>query len=290
MRIVTLLARHGVAKYAGALGDIEALFARQLPDVHHEIVIVDNALPQHHAEPVKTGVKLIGGANTAWEFSAWDSAVSYLAGRLHDFDFVHLATSAFRQLYVAYLDRFDSRMLQLARHRAVAVGHIDYYNDPVTLLGQACQSWLRTSFVFLPPAEVEILRSFVSVTEGDRFFSGDPEAPFRVDAPLSERYRQNILGWLTGDGTDQGTEWHSRFVLNADTLPFFESKALAIVNEQMLSNRLRAQGCATVDATWLAVKAKLQKSSDRSPGMLIPDWRVQVTSRDVDAAPASVLL
>ena len=79
-------------------------------------------------------------------------------------------------------------------------------------------------------------------------------------------------------------------MLNADTLPFFESKALAIVNEQMLSNRLRAQGCATVDATWLAVKAKLQKRSARSTGLLIPDWRVQVTSRDVDAAPASVLL
>lgn len=288
MKIVTLLARHGVAKYTNAASDIDALFARRMPHADHETVIVDNAVPVGHWEPVSAGVTLIGGSNAAWEFSAWDSAVAFLGERLHAYDFVHLATSAFRQLYVAYLERFDARMLELVNGRAAAVGHIDYYNDPVTLLGQACQSWLRTSFVFLPPVEIDMLGSFVSVTDRERFFSGDPAAPFLVNAPISERYRQNILGWLTGDGTDQGTEWHSRFVLSAETLPFFESKAMAILNEQMLSNRLRARGCAAVDATWLATQAKSKKQKDWLGA--IPNWRAQVTSRDVDAAPTSILL
>ncbi|MDM0067676.1 hypothetical protein [Variovorax sp. J31P207] len=288
MKIVTLLARHGVAKYTNAASDIDALFARRMPHAGHETVIVDNALPVGHVEPVSAGVTLIGGSNAAWEFSAWDSAVAFLGERLHAYDFVHLATSAFRQLYVAYLERFDTQMLQLVNGRAAAVGHIDYYNDPVTLLGQACQSWLRTSFVFLPPVEIDMLGSFVSVTDRERFFSGDPAAPFRVDAPISEGYRQNILGWLTGDGTDQGTEWHSRFLLTTETLSFFESKTMAILNEQMLSNRLRARGCATVDATWLATQVKSKKHRDVLGA--IPNWRAQVTSRDVDAAPASVLV
>lgn len=203
-----------------------------------------------------------------------------------DYDFVHLATSAFRQLYVKYLDRFDSRMLGLIRGRAAAVGHVDYYNAPVTLLGCRCQSWLRTSFVMLPPAEIELLGSLTSVRSGSPFFSGRVEAPFLDGAPVSEGYRENILGWLTGDGTDQGTEWHSRFKLDADTLPFFESKTLAIFNEQMLSNRLRAQGCAIVDATWLATESSRAVTQRLDA---LPNWRIQVTERDNDAAPAILL-
>lgn len=286
MRILTLLVRHGTAKYADALDDIQGLFARQLPDVVHECVVIDNSLPPEHVTELQPGVRLIGSSNASWEFSAWDSGVAHLGDRLMDYDFVHLATSAFRQLYVKYLDRFDSRMLGSIKGRAAAVGHIDYYNAPVTLLGCRCQAWLRTSFVMLPPVEVKLLGSLTSVRRGLPFFSGRAEAPFLDVAPVSEGYRQNILGWLTGDGTDQGTEWHSRFKLDSDTLPFFESKTLAIFNEQMLSNRLRAQGCAIVDATWLATQ------SSRAVAQAIdafPSWRGQVTQRDDDAAPASLL-
>src|SRR5258708_32087758 len=125
-------------------------------------------------------------------------------------------------------------MLGLLRGRAAAVGHIDYYNDPViigafsgkvgtgfpkenaTSIGspeQSLRSWLRSSFVFLPPAELRLLGSLVSIDDPQSLFSGDPESPFRGDAPLSANYRQYIIGWLTGRGTGQGVEWHSRFSL-----------------------------------------------------------------------------
>jgi hypothetical protein len=290
MRIVTLLARHGTAKYPNALVELKAMFAgKRLAAVDHECVIVDNSLPLGHAEHLEPRVTLIGGSNEAWEFSAWDTAVAFLGRRILDCDFVHLTTAAFRQLYVRYLDLFDDNMLRVMRGRAAAVGHVDCYNAPVALLGTTCQSWLRTSFVFLPPTEVELLGKFASMTNGERFFSGNPRNPFRSDAPLSEGYRQNILNWLTGDGTGQGTEWHSRFQLSDETLPFFQSKALAIVNEQMLSNRLRAQGCAIVDATWLAAQVTARGLGHASLGC-IPAWWVQVTSRDIDAVPRDLLL
>ena len=109
--------------------------------------------------------------------------------------------------------------------------------------------------MFLPPAELKMLGSLISVAEPVGLFSGDPEAPFRPDAPLSENYRGYLLGWLTGEGTGQGVEWHSRFTLSHDTLPQFQDKVIAILNEHMFSIRLRAQGCAMVDATWLATRA-----------------------------------
>jgi hypothetical protein len=281
MRIITLLARHGTSKYPKSLEDVQDLFRKQLAGVEHHCVVADNSLPAGHFQQVSPHVVVIGASNAAWEFSAWDSAVQYLGPRLQDFDFVHLATSAFRQLYVRYLDRFNEEMLARVKGRAAAIGHVDYYNHAVTLRGCRSQAWLRTSFVFLPPREVYLLGSFVGASASPDYFSGNPASPFHPDAPVSEGYRRNILGWLVGDGTGQGTEWHSRFKLTHDTLGFFESKVIAIFNEQMLTNRLRAQGCAVVDATWLAGCECVLGA--------IPDWRIQVASRDTDAAPASLL-
>jgi hypothetical protein len=284
LRIVTLLARYGTDKYPDALRNIEDLFARQLPGVAHEIVAIDNALGHEHSEIVNSRLTLLGGDNSAWEFSAWDRGIQWLGGRLDSFDFIHLATSAFQQLYVRYLRRFDERMLRVVSGRAVATGHIDYYNEPIMLFGRVMQSWLRSSFVFIPPTELRILGGLASVTDRNIFFSGNPTAPFLPVAPLSEGYRRNILNWLTGGGTGQGVEWHSKITLSNETLPFFENKAMAILNEQMLTCRLQTQGCNIVDSTWLATYVKSRPAEDHAPQVL-PHWRSQVTTRDVDAAP-----
>ena len=125
MRIITLLARHGTATYADAAEAIDALFARQMPEIAHDLLIIDNALPEHHHESFAPGRALIGAPNTHWEFSAWERGASWLGARMDDYDFIHLATSAFRTLYIRYLDRFDAGMLGLLRGCRAAVGHID---------------------------------------------------------------------------------------------------------------------------------------------------------------------
>jgi hypothetical protein len=287
MRIITLLARHGTAAYDDAIEAIDGLFARQMPDITHDLLVIDSALPSDHHEGLGAGRALLGSANAHWEFSAWDRGIAFLGGGIAQYDFINLATSAFRMLYTRYLDRFDADMLELIRGRAAAFGHIDYYDQPVMIGGRSLRSWLRSSFIFLPPTELRLLGSLVSIDDPRPYFSGDPRAPFRTEAPLSMRYRDYILGWLTGPGTGQGVEWHSRFELTEATLSRFEAKAMAILNEQLLSSRLRAQGCAPVDATWLATqRARLPADEVLD---VIPSWRWQVTGRDVDAAPRSLI-
>ncbi|MBZ5514896.1 MAG: hypothetical protein LAN62_08635 [Acidobacteriia bacterium] len=288
MRILTLLLRHGTAKYENAIDDIEAFFARQLPSVEWDLLVIDNTLPEGYEEVLPHKHVLIGGSNAQWEFSAWDNGIAHIGRRLAEYDLIHLATSAFATLYTRYLDRIGSEILQLILRRGAAVGHIDYYNEPIVIFGRQSQAWLRSSFVFLPPAELKMLGSLVSVADQAGLFTGNPTAPFRDDAPMSENYRQYILGWLTGDGTGQGVQWHSRFALSQDTLPWFQSKVLTILNEHMLSIRLRAQGCAMVDATWLATRAKTLPPAGQPLGP-IPSWRKQITERDTDPAPSKVL-
>jgi len=275
LRIATLFVRHGTAKYTDSLDALLAHYARHLPSVEREILVIDNALPESHVEPKKDGVTLIGGSNEHWEFSAWDSGIRFLGSRLRGFDVVHLVTSAFRELYNDYIDLCDERLLSSVRRRSIALGHIDHYGEPVHFLGRVSQSWIRTSFLFLPPHELAMLGSLVSVRDEAQFFGGDAAAPFLPDAPLNAGYRQNILGWLTGAGTGQGTEWHSRFNLTAETLPRFRAKAMAILNEHALSIRLREQGCATVDVTWLANQRKAGRQADAA----WPHWSEQVARR-----------
>lgn len=288
MRILTLLVRHGTDKFPSAVDDVAILFARQLPQVELDLVVIDNKLPEDYEKVLGPTRLLIGGSNAQREFSAWERGLTVVGRRLYDYDFVNLATEAFRTLYTPYLGRFSTEMLQPMLCRGAAVGHIDYYNDPIFILGRHSQAWLRTSFLFLPPAELKLIGSLVSVSESGALFSGDPQSPFRPDAPLSENYRQYLLDWLTGEGTGQGVEWHSRFALSSETLPLFENKTIAILNEHMFSIRLRAQGCAMVDATWLDTQVK-KLAEKGCPLGAIPSWRVQLTERDTDHVRSDVL-
>lgn len=279
MRILSILVRHGRQQYAGALADLQTYQRQRLPDARCDVLVVDNG-----PGPVLRGAgepETIAGPNDHWEFSAWDAGLAHVGDRLGAYDLVHLVTSAFRTLYTRYIDRCDTRTLRRALGRRAAVGHVDCYDTAIEVLGHRSQSWLRSSFLFLPPSELRRLGSLVAVRDGEPFFSGDPARPFRPEAPLSPTYQRYLLGWLTGEGTGQGTEWHSRFSLTAETLPRFEAKTLAILNEHLLTARLRRQGCAVVDATWLAGRSGRPRWW--SGALVIPPWDEQLAGRDADA-------
>ena len=282
-RVLTLLARHGTGKYPEALPRIDEIFRRRMPRATRRTVVIDNAMPQERVESGPGGITVIGGDNSAWEFSAWDEGIRFVGAELDGHDLVHLATSAFDTLYTGYLKRFDDALLAEAARLRIACGHIDYYDAPVTVLSEVSRHWIRSSFLVLAPAELRRLGSLVSVGPAHRaaLFSGDPAAPFRADAPVSETYRRYVTDWLLGAGTGQGTEWHSRFELTAATLGFFEQKVMAILNEQMLSVRLRAQGCALADTVWAATALARHR---RLPDP-VPPWRLQLAGRDRNAVP-----
>lgn len=283
LRILTLMARHGTEKYTEALPRLDSIFRRRMPGVARHTLVIDNALPPGHVEAGPGGITVVGADNSAWEFSAWDEGLRFVEAELDGYDLVHLATSAFDTLYTGYLDRFDERLLaKVARHR-IACGHIDHYDEPITLFAAESQHWIRSSFLFVAPAELGRLGSLVSVGPAQRaaIFSGDPAAPFRANAPLSKTYRRYVTDWLLGAGTGQGVEWHSRFTLTAETLDFFEQKAIAIFNEHMLSLRLRAQGCELADTTWAATVL----ARGGSLPAVVPDWRLQLAGRGRNAVP-----
>ena len=277
-RVLTVIARFGTAQYSNADTEIADIYRRQMPGIDRTVVIVDNALPRDVVHETSAGF-VIGGDNHSREFSAFDRGIEFVGSDIWRYDLVHFATSAFNQLHVAYLDRFDADLLAAIGGRAVCVGHIDCYNEPIEVLTYHSQHWMRSCFFFLPPTEVKALGSFVSIVDRKQFFSGHHVAPFLDDAPLSRRYRDYITEWLTGGDIGQGVRWHSSFALTPQTLPEFEQKARAILNEQLLGIRLRALGCHLVDVTWLSTMLQHRKPSEL---LWTTPWRQQLATRERD--------
>ncbi len=248
------------------------------------MLVVDNALPDDFRQ-IHADHTVIGGDNTAVEFSGFDRGVRFIGRDVYSYDMIHFATSAFNTLYVGYLELLDAAMLQTIAGLPICLGHIDCYNEAVELSNFNSQSWVRSCFFFLNPIELGILGSFVTERERHKFFGGDSAEPFLPQAPISARYRQYVLDWLAGQNIGQGVTWHSSFGLTSETLPTFERKALAIINEHLLSIRLRASGCRLIDITWLSTMLRNKSAAriDWNTG-----WSTQLASRFRDAVVVPV--
>ena len=131
---------------------------------------------------------VIGGDNSASEWSAVDAAIAHVGRGVRGYDLVNIVTAAFQQLYVAYLERFTPTVLDAIAGQRVCLGHIDCYNEEIGILTYRSQHWLRTSFVMIAPGELSLLGSVVSVRDREPWFSGQSDAPFAANAPMSPNY------------------------------------------------------------------------------------------------------
>lgn len=282
MRILSIFVRYGTDTYPEAERRLAAVMRDRLPRVDNDVLVVDNALPAGVHER-QSGRTVIGGDNHAWEFSGFDAGLRFVGAGVRAYDLVHLVTSAFNELYTDYLARFDERLLELVVGRGAALGHIDCYNEPAVLLGRPFQHWLRSCFIMLPPAELQLLGTCVSLVDPAPFFEPEARHPFRDDAPVSARYRQYLVDWLTGSDIGQGVLWHSRLGATGDAAASFQRKVMAIFNEHLLAARLRAQGCTLVDVTWLSSEL----ARGRTPSWNTP-WWTQIATRDTAAVHVDV--
>ena len=214
LRVLTILTRFGSEQYAEAEVEIADLFTQQLRPVERRVIVVDNALPREFVEQRHDGSVLIGGDNSSREFSAFDRALEWVGADVWSYDFVHLATSAFNTLYVAYLERFGPSLLAAAAGRPACIGHIDCYNEPIRVRTYHAQHWIRSCFFFLPPAELRALGSLVSIADGRPFFSGDPDVPVprrRSARPAVSRIHHEVAHRCRG-----GPGRHVAFDVRAD--------------------------------------------------------------------------
>jgi hypothetical protein len=283
-RVLTLFVRAGLSAYADAESALADLFARQMPDITRDVLVIDNLLPPGIVE-ASPGRTVIGGDNSVWEFSALDAGLAHMGASIRHYDVVNVVTSAFMQLYVAYLERFTSEVVAALSRARACVGHIDCYNEAVSIGPYVSQHWIRTCFFMAPVSELLTLKTLVSARHRQPWFSGQVEDPFGDQSPIDVTYRRYLTDWLLGQDIGQGVTWHRALTLDANGLESFERKALTILNEHLLGVRFRAAGCPLVDVTWLSTMLQTGR-----PGRWDTPWWQQLAERDRDAIQIKSLL
>jgi hypothetical protein len=278
MRVLVLLVRYGSGKYGDALLDLDRIYQRYAPGVTRMTFVIDNALPGDLTKNLADNIVLMGGDNTQWEFSGWQRAIDAVDDEITGYDVIHFVTSAFRTHYTAYLDRFSERIVEAVAERPIATGHIDYYPYPIRLGTYVSRHWIRSSFWLINTVELLRLRGLITIADDRGLFSTQGDWPFAEGALLSRGYQELIHRWLTSSqGTGQSVEWHSRFDLSDETRTLFQDKSIAIMNEHLLSIRLRAQGTHLLDMTYLA---EITEAKEPFPQQF-PSWRTQLQLRGI---------
>lgn len=279
MRVLVLFIRYGTDKYPDALDELDRIYQKQAPSLSRQTIVIDNALPAGFSEDYGPNRRLIGGNDSNREFSGWQHALDMLGNDIKRFDAVHFVSAAFQMLYIDYLNYFSPRVVEIVAQRPVSTGHIDYYPYPIRHGTSISRHWIRTSFWLINTSELMRLGNIASVKEQTGLFSKRGKWPFDRAGPLSPGYQVLIHDWLTSEhGTGQGTSWHSRFELNSESnRTLFKHKAMAILNEHLLSIRLRAQGTGVLDMTYLG---RLAGSNDAVPSHF-PAWRQQIKLRGI---------
>ena len=270
LNVLCLFLRYGTKDYPESMVDLQNWYEKKMPGTKVTIWIIDNKIKnEFEGFDLKTGFRLFSGNNTEREFSAFQKILTEHRDEIGSYDIIHFVTSAFNSLFTNYLDYFSKGLLELVTHRSLCLGHIDAYDEPILIENETSQSWIRTCFFFMSSETVRAIPDFVSFREESQFF--DVAGNFLSQSSLSENYKKYISDWLCGE-TMQGVPWHNRILDPAE----FKAKALAILNEHMLSIRLRKAGVDLVDIYWAKMNCKeLNASFDYS----IPDSMEQVKVR-----------
>jgi len=263
VRILCLYVRHGTGQYPEAPGVLDRWYDAHGLLEQRTLWIIDNALPADTPpQELAPGVTLRPGDNRAWEFSAWARALREAATEAADHTVVHFVTSAFHTLYTGYLGHFHAGMLDYVAARGACLGHIDHYDRPITLSGQASAAWVRTCFFFLPMTLARQVQPWAAHTDPTQFFTDPGDTRFRNDAPITPDHQTRIRTWLEGREVG-GHTWHSP--VGPGEAARFQQKTLAIVNEHSLAVTLRRLGIPLVDYCWLHEQRAVSASQIPAP-------------------------
>ena len=248
IRLAVVFLQFDRQKYTLALEKLVGLLAG-LESVDFQLVVVDNANPGFWQHQLSDHIVQVGGDNSAWEFSAFDRGVAFLAEEQRPADIYAFVTDAFLAYGEDYLELIDHAVLRYCLELRSCVGWVDSFGTDLAACGYGYRDWMRTSFFFLPAELLPAITPLTTPLEPEIIFGPSAATPFSESAPLNDPLRDHLLAWLTQGETDVALSevWHSQLVLTDNTFDLFKGKVCAILREQLLSARLQSLGIPCYD-------------------------------------------
>ena len=252
-------------------GNAFSLLLKVLQQFKKETVVTVKVDNKHEDQPLQVAhrsVIEVGGDNTLFEFSGWMKGWQVLQTHQGDCDCYLFVTDAFLAYGDNYQDLVADLLPFLLKQSAVA-GLVDLPPtnlQSLKLLNWELDSWIRSSFFFIPHPVLTRMQSLITIDEVDRFCEVEfHHRAFKPDAPLSLHYQIYLEQWLTRD-------WHSAFPLSPDTWEFFRNKIRSILNEHALTGRWQEMAIPIYDLHFL-------KNYSRQQGLTLLDIPPQSLER-----------
>jgi len=236
------------------------------------VCVVDNraGLP-----PVTTNaprVAIAVGNNSAREFSGYDQGVRCLRAAGSSPDVWLLANDRLDAYGLDALALLSDHSLELAATLPCALGQVDVWPGRVQLLGFDVSPWARSNLLLVPDRALRSVGSLVSIDArqfGALVTESPPEPramrqPARAFENLGETWSTLAAEWLTGTGSRLRSHWYKAAPIEPSTWPELRAKAHSIVNEQLLSARLRRNGTPVLPLSLAATMGSLPSTGVRA--------------------------
>jgi hypothetical protein len=239
INLVVLYVEYNKEKYKGSFKLLEASL-NKIRYANITYIIIDNSNEGQHITLTKPNHYDIGGDNSNREFSGWQRGIDALRKLNIACHIVLFTNETFLVDGTSYLEKHASTFLLLKSLIFNSViGSLNSHDENLTLLNYVIGSWIRTNCFFVPDDILDKLDTLCPINDNNinRFLEDSYPVQekgniFKRDAPISIRYRELLVEWLT-------QKWHSKFEINEKTYFFFKEKVKAILNEALLTARLR---------------------------------------------------
>jgi|WetSurMetagenome_2_1015567.scaffolds.fasta_scaffold00204_12 hypothetical protein len=222
-------------------------YADQLKGCNKFYIIIDNAKEGDHFAKIDKNIYRIDGDNSCWEFSGWQKGLACLRDNKFSYDAVLFANDAFlaygRNL-IEHPQTLNIKKWFLTGNSMM--GQIDTKGYHMEIRGNDVSSWICTNCFFLTKRIIDAIGSVVSVNDENMktvvsidcpviMEEPDHRAYFNADCGLNDNYKTMVVTWLT-------KEWHSKFDINEVTWALFRCKVRSLLNESLLTARIRNLG------------------------------------------------
>lgn len=235
MQLVTLFVRYDQEKYPNSYHYLKKYL--QFITIPNKVIIIDNKIETPYFETLGDGTTVINGDNTLWEFSAWQRGVEYLKENNVKYDAILFVNDSFlapgHNQNVEIMN--DGSAIECVKDNSMMGGLCACYMQNSELNGYKFDDFIRSNVFILPKKAIEGLKTIYSVDVEfiNRCISEKPTFPyFKNNAPVCDKVKKAIVEVLT-------KHWHSKFKLE-DNWELFRMKTLALFNEYLLTQRVRA--------------------------------------------------
>jgi len=199
-------------------------------------------------------VSTIVGDNSAREFSGYQAGVRHLRSSGIAPDVWILANDRVDAYGLDAVGLLCDRTLDVAASLPCVLGQVDSWPAPSRLLGVDVTNWARSNLLVVPEHSLRSIGSLMTIDarEFDSLVSDDPPDSRTLANPalalqsLGTAWSALAAEWLTGVGSSLRSHWYGAAPLEPSIWSAYRGKVHSIVNEQLLSARLRASDAPIV--------------------------------------------